>query len=326
MLSTTTHLAKHIRNFPPGTRLHLFSLFHHNKKNDDKNINEDSKAKARAREYIVAIANKNQQTYSHEKYIEENEFLRNKKTILLSPGGFKGVYMLGICSYIKEHYLLDDFLFSGASAGAWNALMLTCKKDFSSHINHIIYDSIREASSLLDIEKTIKKKILNIYSTEDFDLKRLFIGVTTIFERKPNTTIYTDFNNLEDAMDCCIASSHIPFITGGMVHKYKNIVSFDGGFSKYPYLNGPNNSIHIHPSMWKKNKLHNTNNNNLNNNNNNKEESKYYSFMTTFSIEEYTTLFSKHKYNFEKLFQNGYSDAKNNKEFLDKLFPSHPNE
>jgi hypothetical protein len=235
--------------------------------------------------------------------------------------------MLGICSYLKEHYILDDFLFSGASAGAWNALMLTCKKDFSSHINHVIYDSIREASSLLDIEKTIKKKILAIYSTEDFDLKRLFIGVTTIFERKSNTTIYTDFDSLEDAMDCCIASSHIPFITGGMVHKYKNIVSFDGGFSKYPYLNGNGlrTSIHIHPSMWKKNiKTHTNTNSQIQTNKNKKEESKYYSFMTTFSMEEYTTLFSKHKYNFETLFQNGYSDAKENKEFLDTLFLPSP--
>lgn len=306
----THYIAKPVYAFPISnyTRARLFSLF---KSNKDKMITEGEDS----REYV--ISNKNKQTYSHEKYIQENEFLRNKKTILLSPGGFKGVYMLGICSYIKETYPLEEYLFSGASAGAWNALMLTCKKDFSTHIKHIIYDSIRESPSLLDIEKTIKQKILNTYNTEDFDLKRLFIGVTTIFERKPNTTIYTDFDSLEDAMDCCIASSHIPFITGGMVHKYKNIVSFDGGFSKYPYLNGhgprsPNNEvvIHIHPSMWKKKK----------NSDTNKEESKYYSFMTTFSIEEYTSLFSKNKYNFEKLFQNGYSDAKENKDFLDKLF------
>lgn len=293
----THYIAKPVHAFPISnyTRARLFSLFKSNK---------DS------REYV--FDNHNQQTYSHEKYIQEKEFIRNKKTILLSPGGFKGVYMLGICSYIKENYPLDEYLFSGASAGAWNALMLTCKKDFSTHIKHIIYDSIRESPSLLYIEKTLKKKILNIYTTEDFDLKRLFIGVTTIFERKPNTTIFTDFDSLEDAIDCCIASSHIPFVTGGIVHKYKNIISFDGGFSKYPYLKSPgkDNSviIHIHPNMWKKTYC------------TNKEESKYYSFLKTFSIEDYTTLFSKHKYNFETLFQNGYSDAKENKDFLDGLF------
>ena len=313
MLGLGSHLAKPIHAFSISnyTRTRLFSLFHNNnKKKHNEEIIEDS------REYV--FANKIQQTYSHEKYIQENEILRNKKTILLSPGGFKGVYMLGICCYIKEKYDMDEYLFSGASAGAWNALILTCKHDFSLHIKNIIYDSISEAPTLLDIEKTIKKKILNTYTTEDFDLKRLFVGVTTIFERKPNTTIYTDFDSLEDAIDCCIASSHIPFVTGGVVHTYKNIVSFDGGFSKYPYLNGssPNNKvvIHIHPNMWKKkySKMEIS-----------KEESKYYSFLNTFSIQEYTTLFSKHKYNFETMFQNGYSDAKENGLFLDGLFLNH---
>jgi hypothetical protein len=37
-------------------------------------------------------------------------------------------------------------------------------------------------------------------------------------------------------------------------------------------------------------------------------------------ISDYTTLFSRSQYDFSKLYDAGYSDAKNNKAFLDKKF------
>ena len=38
---------------------------------------------------------------------------------------------------------------------------------------------------------------------------------------KFETNIYTDFYDLEDALNCCVASSNIPFITGNLFNKYK---------------------------------------------------------------------------------------------------------
>jgi hypothetical protein len=43
----------------------------------------------------------------------------------------------------------------------------------------------------------MKTRILQHYTTEDFDLRRLFIGVTTLNGFYPETTIYSDFQNLE---------------------------------------------------------------------------------------------------------------------------------
>ena len=49
----------------------------------------------------------------------------DKKLIILTPAGMYGFYVLGVASYLKQHYDLSDYIFSGASAGAWNSLFLT---------------------------------------------------------------------------------------------------------------------------------------------------------------------------------------------------------
>jgi hypothetical protein len=37
------------------------------------------------------------------------------------------------------------------------------------------------------------------------------------------------------------------------------------------------------------------------------------------NLQEFTSLFSKDKYNFENLFQEGYEDAQSNKDYLDSI-------
>ena len=234
-----------------------------------------------------------------DKFLYNNEFIQNKKLISISPGGYKGFYVLGICKYIKENYNLDDYIFSGASAGAWNSLLLCYKYDINNIIEQIVDNHIQSATSLYETEKIIKYKILTKYNSDNFDLRRLFIGVTTMQNYNYNTTIFTGFNNLEDAINCCIASSHIPLITGGLKHIYHNLVSFDGGFSKYPYLNITKPVLHITPSIWKKNQTRNN---------------------QQLKITDYTTLFSKSKFVFVDMVNNGYNDASENKDILDKIF------
>jgi hypothetical protein len=231
-------------------------------------------------------------------YLKENEFIKNKKIISISPGGLKGFYIMGVVTFIKENYNLDPFIFSGASAGAWNALFMVFKKEPIEVVTNIIDDSIKKAASLSELEHIIKYKLLTNYKTEDFDLKRLFVGITTFSNFKINTNIFSDFDDLEDALNCCIASSHIPLVTGGITNKYHNIYAFDGGFSKYPYLNITKPVLHITPSMWELS-------------DNGKKAPDIFS---------YSAFFAKGKYDFMELFDNGYNDAKVNKDFLDSIF------
>jgi hypothetical protein len=232
-----------------------------------------------------------------ETFLNNNDFIKKKKIISISPGGYKGFYVLGICKYIKENYDLDDFIFTGASAGAWNSLILCYKHDINNLIEQLVDDYIQNATNIHETEQLIKKMLLQNYNSNDFDLRRLFIGVTTINNYQHNTTIFSGFDNLEDAVNCCIASSHIPLVTGGLKHVYQNLVSFDGGFSKYPYLNISTPVLHITPSIWEKNM-------------NNKK----------IRLTDYTTLFSKNKFIFRDMVDKGYHDTYDNKEILDKTF------
>lgn len=243
-------------------------------------------------------------SYFQKHTLVKNDFsdsIKDKRIISLSPGGFKGFYVLGICKYIKKNYNLDNYVFSGASAGAWNSLLLCYKGSIDEIQENIIDNSLQNTKSIKDLENLIIKRILTKYNAENFDLNKLFIGVTTLNDYKTNTTIYSNFSNLEDALNCCMASSHIPLVTGGLVNVYRNVLSFDGGFSKYPYLNTSNAVLHITPSMWVSNP----------------EKRKKESSM---KITDYTTLFSKEKYHFIDMIENGFKDSERNKHILDSIF------
>jgi hypothetical protein len=234
----------------------------------------------------------------------QTDFFKDKKLILLSPGGFKGFYLMGISAFIKENYILDGHIFSGASAGAWNALLMTYKHNVSDIVNVLVNDECSKIKDAYGLEKYLKKQIMANYKTDDFELEKLFIGLTIINNYRIQTQIYSDFENLEDAIDCCIGSSHIPYVTGNLVNTYHNTYTFDGGFSKYPYLNVSRPVLHITPSMWK----HISNDTLVTRQN------------ERLNISDYTTLFSRGKYNFKLLYEEGYNDAKINQWYLENIF------
>lgn len=223
-----------------------------------------------------------------------NDWGNKPNLISISPGGVFGFYTLGICAYIKNKYDLSNYIYSGASAGSWNSLYMVLNKEngFSSSLFSI--DTIN-ISSIIEMEYEIKSMLLKKYKTDDFDLSRLYIGVTVLKNKKLKTSIYGDFKDLKDAIDCCIASSHIPFITGGAINRYKDFITFDGGFSSYPYVRNVKPILHIHPNMWK-NKI---------------TKNKYRNTLFNFK---------DNKYILKNLFDEGYEDAYLNSKYLDRIF------
>ena len=132
---------------------------------------------------------------------------------------------------------------------------------------------------------------MSTFKNEDFEFKKLFIGVTIFEKFRFYNTIFNNFDNLDDALDCCIASSHIPLITGGFFNIYKNMYTFDGGFSLNPYVDG-NESLFISYNIWNKEKSHDFD-------------------LNTFNISDY---------NFTQTYYDGYYDTKKNKDKLDEIF------
>ena len=150
-------------------------------------------------------------------------------------------------------------------------------------------------NNLKQLEKNLKKKILTKYTEDDFDLTKLKIALTKI-EIFPKLKIISEFENLEDAIDCCISSSHIPLITGGLINKYKNNIVIDGALSYHSFIKFIQPELHITPSIWNKN----------------------LTFSLCDTIEE-SKNFVKNKHKISHLFFKGYEDAKKNKNYLDSI-------
>ena len=180
--------------------------------------------------------------------------LLNKKLIKISPGGLYGFYDAGICSIIKKKYNLNNYIFSGASAGAWNSLFMSYKNDIDNLVKNIL-DINYNFSSIIHLQMKLKEKIIQSYSTEDFDLKKVFISVCVYDNFALKNYIYTDFIDLEDAVDCCIASSNIPFVTGNLIHLYRNKISFDGGFLLNQTFLFKKPNFEINYAIWGRNRF-----------------------------------------------------------------------
>lgn len=245
------------------------------------------------------------------KYIENNPILKNKKLITISPGGLKGFYMLGVSIFLKMHYdtINNNYIFSGSSAGAWNSLIM-CYKNDNNLLYLKIYKIIKilnqdiKTNSLSNILQKLKILILENFDDNDFNFNNIFIGITKFDLCSSKIILYTNFTSLTDVIDCCLASSHIPFLTGNFINKYNNILSFDGGFSRNPYLQNIKPILQITPYIWEKNE-----NKNI-----------FSNFKNKLNINDYTTLFSKNNYNLNVLFEKGFIDCITNKIFLDELF------
>lgn len=180
------------------------------------------------------------------------------KIISLQPGGLNGFYMFGISKFIKQNYPLENTKYFGSSAGAWNSLYL-CKKtgtsthSFQSYLEDL---DISNFKNLYDIEDSIKQFYLNNHKSSDFNLHQLNICVGHFKKTRLEKKIYTGFYDLEDTINCCMASSHIPLITNNnLFFKYKNKLSIDGGFFSYPHPENVNPNIIIYPQMWENSNL-----------------------------------------------------------------------
>ena len=224
-------------------------------------------------------------------FIERNA--RNK-FISISPGGLAGFYMLGIVTYIREHYDTSSFQIIGASAGAWNTLPMVYKGSIHDVVQDILcnYDYTEnenedEIASIYQLQQNIQHLITTHYSEDDFDLHRVNIATTGLTTTGFEQLIICDISTLRQATECCIASSHIPFITG-KVPKINDKRLFDGGFQKFP-PEELGDHLNITPNIWQRA---------LNEN--------FHEFLNIKNLKA-----------FEKLYEKGYRDSNRNRKYLD---------
>uniref|UniRef100_A0A6C0JYF3 PNPLA domain-containing protein n=1 Tax=viral metagenome TaxID=1070528 RepID=A0A6C0JYF3_9ZZZZ len=265
----------------------LDKIFNEIYKKIQNKIKKNSNTSNRKKYLILNKKNIRFDEISRNNFINNDEYLKNRKIVTIGSGGYYGFYQLGVCMYIKEQYNTEKFLFSGASSGACASLFMTLKKDPKKMMDLIVNNKVYEKKNARQMLQEMKKNLLANFNENDFELDRLFVGANEIGQ----TNIYTDFENLEDAITCCEASSQIPFITGPLLFKYKNKYIFDGGFCENPYLNTNQAALHININIWGQN-----------------NDVPFVLYKTT-------------PFDFEKLYEKGYQDTmKYGKETLDKIF------
>tara|TARA_Y100000389_G_scaffold203657_1_gene252896 strand:- start:2550 stop:3392 length:843 start_codon:yes stop_codon:yes gene_type:complete len=162
--------------------------------------------------------------------------LKEKKYISIDPAGIYGFYSLGIASFILNNYNVKEYYFIGASSGAWTSLICCYKHDINYLISNMLEQNFFDnVTDLETVQKQMYEYMLNKYSTNDFNLYKLSICLSEVGLYGFRTKVISNFESLSCALDCCVLSSHIPYLTSNsFIKKYDNSVIFDGGLTPFP--------------------------------------------------------------------------------------------
>ena len=85
-------------------------------------------------QYIVAFISST--SFNNIKQFSINN--KQNKIISIAPAGLGGFYLLGIISYIKQHYNTSDYTIIGASAGAWVSLPMIYNGNINTFVDDIM--------------------------------------------------------------------------------------------------------------------------------------------------------------------------------------------
>jgi hypothetical protein len=160
-----------------------------------------------------------------------------------SVSGGAYCYQMGIAAHIQRHFCLKDVLFSGASGGAWPALLLAAGMDiqtaFDAMMNHAVPTyANRSLGAYGCYDLGMKAAFNHLFDGVDLSSKvngRLALCVTRIelwpFPHLENEMV-SHFNSNDDIIDCIIASALIPFALNGRPYVvYRDWICIDGGMT-----------------------------------------------------------------------------------------------
>lgn len=148
--------------------------------------------------------------------------------IVLAPGGILGFYTLGICHYIKNNYNIENKKMIGFSAGSFNLIFMSLKDKYNiDYLSKLFNLNIRGSDNPKKIISLLQKNMEIEVKFDDLIFDNKYIGLTT-----NNMTLRTfnKFNTNKELINCCIASSFIPYVTyDDLFYFYKGSNYFDGG-------------------------------------------------------------------------------------------------
>lgn len=214
-----------------------------------------------------------------------------KPDIIISPCGFYGLYNLGICHYIKNHFHVKGKKIAGLSSGSFNAFFLCLNKKKSTCMIEELFrlNNIHKKKNIRKYAEDILKTLEINFTIHDINQENLYIGLSHI----NNLVFHHDFKNIQQLIQCCMGSSFIPGITHkDLIYFYEKKYTLDGAlwYRQYKKYIDTEKTLIISPKIfgrYKGNKL------------------------------IYDSIFRKNL-NLYSLYLNGYHDARKNHDYFKK--------
>lgn len=157
--------------------------------------------------------------------------------IVISGGGLKGYFMAGCAEVLLSQLVrhkISIARMSGASAGAWAAMFMLCglKTEYWIETYHQCYD--KQNQLIHETYEQIEKWLLPLLPEDAYVIccDRLFISITVLTWRGPVNKIISEFYSNHDLLQCCYASSTIPYLTErNGLRRFRGELVCDGGLT-----------------------------------------------------------------------------------------------
>lgn len=217
-----------------------------------------------------------------------------RQCITIGPGGMLGLYMLGTMMYLKNFYKIDNYKIGGSSAGAVVALYALSGHTDDRIMEKCIDPLITSFVGTPNAWKNMPKLLLENLSpmTHKIDHTRAFISISTFKTYFPfyGGNIIETFDDSNHLMQTAVASAYIPILCGGLSYECEDgEACFDGAlYTNNPIPENCEQILHITPSIW----------------------GRDFTGMDTVKLNS--------KNDLKNMIIQGYWDAHENKEFLDK--------
>jgi hypothetical protein len=225
-------------------------------------------------------------------YIIKKKNSQNKLNynVVYNTGGYYGFYQLGVCHYIKNNFNYKDKSCVGISAGAWLSLFMNLDKEYTNAFLLKLFKNLNRTTPIYKLPSIFKS------SAEPFvnniSIKNINILVTNLSE--VTYKIHNKFLSVNDIIECCTASSFVPFVTyKELFYFYNHKMVVDGGLFKKIYIN----EIDTDKTLIIK-----------------------YDMFGRFKQFKLFKCFRRPKYSSYELYLLGYKDASKNHAYLQKYF------
>jgi hypothetical protein len=155
--------------------------------------------------------------------------------VVVSGGGLKGYFVCG-SSHVLQYQLRRKGLriarVAGASAGAWAAMFMLTKVSSKDWIQ--TYMACKETPDVWmheSYERIWIEWLQHVMAADAYITcnDRLFVSITVLTIFGPRNRIISKFTSNEDLIQCCLASSAIPMITGSKLRRFRGELVLDGG-------------------------------------------------------------------------------------------------